>query len=79
MEGDINTAQRNCSETGSEFDWLRLSFSLFRTFLDNHDEPHPGVLMGHLRHDGLDVNILHLEEVEHIGKDIERAELKTCQ
>ena len=73
VEGDVNVSERNCSETGLGFDWLQFSFSLFSIFLDHCDDPHLDVLKGHLRHKGLNVNFLHLEEVEHIGEEAGRA------
>ena len=73
VEGYANVAERNCGEIGSEFDWLRFSFCLFCTFLDNRDEPLLDVLKGHLRHEDLNVKIRQLEEVEHTGEEVERA------
>ena len=73
MEWDINTPERYCGKAALEFDWLRLSFGLFSTFLDNLDELLLDVLEGHLRHEGLNVNFLHLEEVEHVGEAVEGA------
>jgi len=73
VERDVNAPERNCGKTALEFDWLGLGFSLFGTFLDNLDELLLDVLKGHLRHEGLNVNFLHLEEVEHVGEAIEGA------
>ena len=73
MERDVNAPERNCSKTTLEFDWLRLSFGLFSTLLDNLDELLLDILEGHLRHEGLNVNFLHLEKVEHVGKAVEGA------
>ena len=67
VERDVDSPKGNYSKTALEFDWLRLSFCLFSTLLDNLDELLFDVLEGHLRHEGLNVNILHIEEVEHVG------------
>ena len=73
MEWDINTPEGNCGKATLEFDWLRLSFDLFSTLLDNLDELLLDVLEGHLRYEGLNLNFLHLEEVEHLGEAVEGA------
>ena len=56
-----------------EFDWLRLRFGLFSTLVDNPDKLLLGVLKGHLRHEGLNVNFLHFEKVEHVGEAVQGA------
>ena len=73
MERDVNAPEGDCGKTALEFDWLRLSFGLFSTFLNNHDQLLLDVLEGHLRHEGLNVNFLQLEEVEHVCEAVECA------
>ena len=73
VEWDVDAPEGNCGKTALEFDWLRLSFGLFSTLLDNLDELLFDVLEGHLRHEGLNVNFLQLEEVEHVCEAVECA------
>ena len=73
VEWDVDAPEGNCGKAALEFDWLRLSFGLLSTLLDNLDELLLGALKRHLRHEGLNVNFLHLEEVEHVGEAVEGA------
>ena len=73
VERDVDATEGDCGKTALEFDWLRLSFCLFSTFLNNLDELLLDVLEGHLRYEGLNLNFLHLEEVEHVGEAVEGA------
>ena len=71
VERDVDAPEGNCGKAALEFDWLRLGFSLFSTLLDNLDELLFDVLKGHLRHEGLNVNFLHLEEVKQACEAVE--------
>ena len=73
VERDVDAPEGNCGKAALEFDWLRLSFGLLSTLLDNLDELLLGALKRHLRHEGLNVNFLPLEEVEHVGEAVEGA------
>ena len=73
VEWDVDAPEGNCGKTALEFDWLRLGFCLFSTLLDNLDELLLDVLKGHLRHEGLNVNFLRVEEIEHVGEAVKGA------
>ena len=51
----------------------------FPTLLENLEEALLDVSRGHLRHQGLSADFLNPGEVEHIGDEVKRAYLTTCQ
>lgn len=71
VEGHIDTSERNRGETTLQLDWLRLGLSRLHTLVDDIHEVRLDVLKRHRLHEGLDVNLLCLENVEQIGQGIE--------
>jgi hypothetical protein len=55
---------------------LWLGFRLLGAFADDFHEMGFDVFDGHLLHEGLDVDLLGLEEIEDVGEAVECAELK---
>ena len=75
MERHINALERNDSKAALQLDWFRLGVCLLATLLDDVDKMLLDILQRHLLHKLMDVNLLHLKHVEHIGHAVKRSQI----
>lgn len=67
MEGHIDPAERNSSEAALQGQRLWLGFSLLDTFTDNLDQMSFNILERQGLHEGRNIDLLGLQNIEKIG------------
>lgn len=75
MEGDVDALQGDSSEATLQVDWAGLGLGLLDAFLNDADKVSLDVVEGHALHQGGNVDILGLEEVEEVGEAVQGSEL----
>lgn len=75
VEWHVDTLQRDCRKATLKDDGFRFGLSHLPAFFDDFNKVGFDVFQGHGLHQGLDVNLLSLQDVENIREAVKSAKL----
>lgn len=75
VEGNVDALERDGGEPALQDQGFRLRFSLLHALIDDLNQMALDVLERHLLHEGLDIDLLRFEDVEHICQAVESTKL----